>query len=238
MKTILCILGTLLILSLPLVWLAKTSHTLKTNISVISDHTDIFIATPKVEEIKSKYNLKNSIWDEGIFRLIDVTDLNINKVQQTKLESENFLLGNKYKRIKKVDSFYSNINTIITNSLNEPIGKDNSAIYIPIVKELNQLSQSNAQTKILFIYSDLMENTNEISFYDESTFKNIKNNPEIIRRNFNSQMKLPKLTGIKIYIIYQPNNTKQDKDFKIVSDFYKSLFESKGASVEITANVN
>jgi hypothetical protein len=83
-----------------------------------------------------------------------------------------------------------------------------------------------------------MENTDKMSFYNKSVLNSIKKEPDKIKQYFESQIKLNKLNGIKIYIIYQPRNTEEDNAFSIVSGFYKQLFESKGADVEITANLN
>lgn len=84
----------------------------------------------------------------------------------------------------------------------------------------------------------MMENTDKLSFYDKGILHEIKTKPERIKQYFESQIKLNKLNGIKIYIIFQPENMEQDNAFNIVSEFYKKLFESKGATVEITANLN
>lgn len=238
MKTILYIFITLIIISLPLVWISNFNHTNKTEITVIRDLTDKFNAMPNAEEIKSLYELENNIWDEGLFRLIDLTDLNINKTNQANINAENFLFGNKYKRKDKVKAFLAKIHKIISFTDTKAVGKDNSAVYYPIAMELNRLSKSKASTKLMLIYSDLMENTNTLTFYDKNTLKKLKTKPDYIQQNFESQLKLANLSGIKIYLIYQPTNTKQDEDYKVVSDFYRKLFESKGAIVEIRANLN
>jgi len=132
----------------------------------------------------------------------------------------------------------ADINIIISNSETESVGKDNSAVYFTIAKELNRLSHSKTTTKLMLVYSDLMENTPGMSFYDSDTFTKIKSAPNTIQHYFESQQKLTNLNGIKVYLIYQPENTKQDEDYKVVSGFYKNWLESKGAIVEISANLN
>ena len=172
------------------------------------------------------------------FCLLYITNVSYNPSYETNIEPENQWLSNQFQRNEKINNFYANINKIINDSSNETIGKDNSAVYFPIAEELNRLSQSKATTKEMFIYSDLMENTNEFSFYDKITFELLKDKPDKIKNYFESQITLSNLNGIKIFLIYQPTNTKQDEDYKVVSNFYENLFQSKGAKVEITANVN
>jgi hypothetical protein len=83
-----------------------------------------------------------------------------------------------------------------------------------------------------------MENTSEMSFYDRQKQELLKTNPDAISKYFEAQLPLQNLQGIKIYIVFQPNGIEEDERFKIVSGFYKKLFEAKGAVVEITANIN
>jgi hypothetical protein len=154
------------------------------------------------------------------------------------INAENHWLGNEFDREKKVKDFYAQITQILTNLEKETNGKDNSSIYIPIANELNRLSQNTALKRILLVYSDLMENTEELSFYNKSKFSLLQSDPDTIQKYFLAEVPLQKLNGITIYLIYQPSDPKTDEEYQIISGFYKKLFESKGATVLITANIN
>lgn len=242
MKTIIYIVISLLIISGSsyLVWLYSNSHTTadKTEVSLINDMTDDFICRPKTNDISTIFDFTNHLYYEAEFRYIEVTNLNVSTVQQAQIGKMPLYDRNKYRRQNAIKAFSNKIDTIITASENITPCKDNSAIYNPIAKELNRKSSSDASTKIMLIYSDLMENTDKMSFYNKSVLNSIKKEPEKMRQYFEFQTKLNNLNGIKIYIIYQPRNTEEDNAFGIVSGFYKQLFESKGAVVEITANLN
>ena len=208
------------------------------DISEIVDFTDPLIAKPNPDEAISLFNLNNNKWSGGNFRLLYITNVSYNPMFEARIEAENEWLSNKFQRAEKVKKFNSEINKIVSGLSKEVVGKDNSSVYFPIAKELNRLSQSSATTKVMLIYSDLMQNTVEMSFYDKQKFNLLKTNPDLIKKYFDSQTELKNLSGIKIYLIYQPANTTADENYRIVSSFYKNLFESKGAEVEITANVN
>jgi hypothetical protein len=77
-----------------------------------------------------------------------------------------------------------------------------------------------------------------MSFYTKENINLLKSNPEVIRKYFENSVPLENLNGINIYIIFQPNGIGEDEQFKLASKFYKDLFESKGATVEITASIN
>jgi hemoglobin-like flavoprotein len=209
-----------------------------TAVSEIVDITDPLVAKPKPDNAVSLFDLNNNLWNGASFRLLYITNVSYNPMFEAKIEPENQWLGNKFQRKDKVKSFYATITTIASNTTTQVVGKDNSAVYFPIANELNSLSQSTATKKYLIVYSDLMENTSTLSFYNKASFNILKTKPEEIKRYFGSQMKLTNLSGITIYLIYQPVNTFDDENYRIVSGFYKALFESKGAVVEIMASVN
>ena len=238
MKTLLYIIITLIVISVSWVGLSKISPVEKTDTSVINDLTDNFLSRPKPESIIHLYDFTNNKWMEGEFNYIELTDLNINSIQHASIGTKSLFLRNEFKRKDEIKSFITKIDTIIPSSSNITSGKDNSAIYNPVAKELNRLGKSTTTNKIMLIYSDMMENTDKISFYDSDVLHGLKSKPEKMRQFFESQVKLNDLKGIRIYIIYQPMNTQQDNAFNIVSNFYKQFFESKGATVEITANLN
>jgi hypothetical protein len=208
------------------------------DVSVIWDITDPMMVTPKVNEITSLFGFDDNIWNGGKFRFFNVSDVSINKIHEVSIESENEWLSNKFNRNNKIKRFYSEITEILAGALKQNIGRDNTSLYLPIAKELKRLSKSKAAKRVMLIYSDLMENTDEMSFYGGNDFLQLKTNPNAVTKYFDSQLKLDNLNGIQIYLVFQPLNMKQDEVYKVVSGFYKKLFEAKGATVEITASVN
>lgn len=216
----------------------NSNNTTETHVVVIRDITDAQLSQPKSEDITKQFELDNSQWNGAKFRFVDITNVSYNHTLEANITSENQWMGNEFDRQKKVKSFYTEISKILNEAEKEEIGKDNSSVYVPIARELNRLSQSTSQRRTMLIYSDLMENTEEMSLYDTTKLNLLKTNPDLIWKYFNAQVPLQNLDGIKIYLIYQPPDTGKDGQYKIVSEFYKDLFESKGATMEITANIN
>lgn len=209
-----------------------------TEVTVMRDITDNHISQPKLADIVYLLNFNDSIWNGASFRFVDITDVSYNHTYETSINAENKWMGNEFDRQKKVKQFYSEIIKILTNAEAETDGRANSSVYIPIAIELNRLSQSTATKRVLLIYSDLTENTAELSLYKKDNSMLMKTNPDSIRKYFESETPLKNLEGIKVYLIYQPTNRETDEKYKLIAGFYKNLFESKGATVEITANVN
>jgi len=240
MKTAIYLFSTLLILLAGVIIMRKSfdQHLPSTDITVMRDITDTQISQPKLADISTLLNLDNSKWDGAFFRFVDITDVSYNHISETKIDPENQWLGNELDREKKVKQFYIDINQILTNAGTEKVGKVNSSIYKPIATELNRLSQSPSQKRFLLIYSDLEENTDKLSFYDKKTINLLRTDQDSIRKYFEALSPLKNLTGIKVYLIYQPKNNEADDQYQLIASFYKTLLESKGATVEITANIN
>ncbi|MFH2141271.1 MAG: hypothetical protein ABIJ97_02525 [Bacteroidota bacterium] len=234
MKKIIIILIVIAIITLVVACNSQDQNT--TEVVILNDITDTHIAQPDTQEIFSLFDLQNK-WDGGIFQYTDLTDVSYNQTKQTRIEPRNEWLSNEFERGKEIKKFENEVSEIIINRAKDKTEKSNSAIYFPIASELNKLKNSPSQKRILVVYSDLMENTEEISFYKKNDFERLKINPELIKEAFEKQVILDSLTGIEIHLVYQPSDNTSDQKFQIISGFYKKLFEDKGAIVNISANL-
>lgn len=207
-----------------------------TEVIILRDVTDTQIAQPNAQVIFSLFGLPYK-WDGRIFQYSDISDVSYNQTKQARLELGNEWLSNELERDKEIETFKEEIMGIINNETNDKTEKTNSAIYLPLARELNELTNSKAKKRILIVYSDLMENTETLSFYKKEDFEKLKSNPELIKEVFEKQEALEALNGIEVYFIYQPTESQSDQKFQVISGFYKKLLEEKGAKVTISANL-
>jgi len=208
-----------------------------TEVTVMRDITDTLVVGPKIGELRSLYNLESSPWRGASFRFVDITNVTYNQTIEKVIPPENKWLGNEFDRKKKIKQFYFEISQILSSTLPEKNGKENSSIFAPVAKELNRLSRSSAKERVLVVYSDLLENTKEFSFYDRKNLDQLRVDENAIRDYFINLTPLNDLEGISIHLLYQPKNNQADERYKLVSRFYQHLFESKGATVWISANI-
>ncbi|MBI5538555.1 MAG: hypothetical protein HY951_00720 [Bacteroidia bacterium] len=234
MKTIITILISIAIITL--ITGCNSQEQSTTAVVLLHDITDIHIAQPDTQEILSLFDLQNK-WNGGIFQFKELTDVSYNQIKQAKLEPQNKWLANEFDREKEIKKFTNEVVKIIKNRSRYNAEKANSAIYFPIANELNKLKNIKAQRHILVVYSNLMENAPDLSFYKRDDFEKLKSNPEQIIRIFEKQETLETLNGIEVYFIYQPTENISDQKFQIISGFYKKLLEDKGAKVNISANL-
>ena len=206
----------------------STPKTSSTETSVLRDITEKHLAQPDANEIYGLYDLSQNPLNGAVFHFKNLSDVSYNYDKEAKIEAQNLWSSNELERTKEIKGFKNSMDEIIVNS----------SLYLPIARELNHISQSKADKKYLLIYSDLMENTIDVSFYNKKIVAQLQTNPEAIRKYFEQLQALQNLNGIEVYLIYLPIDSESDKIFTIVSAFYKKLLEDKGAKVNISANIN
>lgn len=207
-------------------------------ISVIQDFTEEQIAKPIAEEIIGLFELDSNKWNAAELTYGYFTDVSFNRQTTISLaDGGSRLLSSSFTRDKEVQRFTDSIKTFFLSIDDDSVGRSHSSIYLPLVSELTRLSQSTATTKILLVYSDLMENEKSLSFYDKKTISSLRTDSAQVIAMLEAKAVLPDLTGIEVHLIFQPENAAQDELFQLVSGFYASLLESHGATVTIAANV-
>lgn len=217
----------------------KSTPPVTTEVGLLVDITSIQTIKPDTNEILSVFDLKgDKRWNGATFHYSEISDVSYNQISETKINTADIWSSNEIGRDKEIKNFKTTVLKILDNTEHNKTGKNNSAIYLPIARELNRLANSKAQKRILLIYSDLMENTIDITFYNKKQFQNLTTNPEAIQKQFEQLQVIQNLHGIEVHLIYQPIDSQSDKVFRIVSGFYKKLLENKGAKVKISASVN
>jgi hypothetical protein len=235
MKTIITIILFLVIAGLSLTVYRSGNSTIN-EVSVLRDVTDRQLSQPQAGEIIPLFALNSHLWNGGIFRFANITDVSYMPAQEVCIGTANQWLSNRYDREKTIKGFTSQVTQILANTQHDSIGKMHSSVYMPIASELNRLSRSKSSRRILLVYSDLMENDVDYSFYNCKTLSQLKSNYALASLKFNQMMPLQNLVGIEVHLLYQPPTVESDGQYRIVSTFYQRLLESKGATVTISAN--
>ncbi|MFC2110418.1 hypothetical protein ACFLSU_07610 [Bacteroidota bacterium] len=167
-----------------------------------------------------------------------ITEVHLNQTSSAKLASANPDNYNKFKRQNKIKKFLEKINEAIQEYKHVEYGRSHSSIFVPVAHTINKLAKTKANEQILVIQSDLFENTFILSKYDKSQMDKIESQPQSLEEILDKETPIHgRLDMMTIYIINQPQSD-TDKDFYIISNIYKNWLESKGAKVEIMANLN
>lgn len=209
-----------------------------TEYAVLIDQTDSTFTVPDTADVYSHLGLDTNIWAGVNFTLARIKDVSyVPHASIVLAKGGNRLSSNQYARKRQAAAFKAKLADLFDSVRREAPGKPNSSIYLPVVHELTRLANSNAERKVLVVYSDLLENTPSVSFYDAQTFALLQSDPGKVQERLFAHAQLPDLTGIHVHLIYEPKDAGDDAVFQVVSGFYKKLLEEKGAIVSISANL-
>ena len=238
MKTTLAIILIVAAIAIVAVYAAnKQPQQTITEISVLGDITEKYFYKPKPEELLPVFGLDKDKWNGAKFRNSNISDVDFNQVMLVTLEPANKWLSNEFERDEAINHFNLEVEKNIAQTNEDTLGREHTSAYLPIARELNRLSQSKSNRKILIVYSDLMEHENALSFYRQSKLDSLQKYPGVLFENFEKQITLNDLNGIEVFLVYQPVNITDSERFRMVSGFYKNLLESKGATITIGANL-
>lgn len=144
------------------------------------------------------------------------------------------MMENPKKRQRLVDTYFDEMTSSITELIaKEDNDKASSKIYAKLCRSLDFLAKSEANIKQMYIYSDMLENSELANFYKSSELDKFSTDPKSVYNQILAQVcTLPDLTGITIFI--NPYRTPEtDTSVNKAEVFWKSLFESLGAEVKI-----
>jgi hypothetical protein len=227
----------LIILAIGLGVFYFTPKTSTVEISVMRDITSPHLAEPVSSEIIPFYGLSANEWNGAIFRFQNISNVSFNPVAEASISSTNEWISNEFQRNNDIKVFNGQVAQIISDSTKYKVGWWHASVYLSIANELNLLSKSPAQKRILIVYSSLMENEPNYSFYCEHTFSMLQQAPEKVKEHFEKEQPLNNLNRVEVYLIYQPVNAFSDLQYQVVAGFYKTMLTAAGAKVTITANL-
>ena len=209
-----------------------------TEYSVIRDLTDSAEVMPDEAALINDLGIDTNIWNGINFSFFNVSDVSYTPHWRIAIaRGGNRLASSEFTRKREIAAFKAKLSALLDSARSDTAGRTHSSIYLPVAEELVRLSNSNAERKVLILYSDLMENTPELSFYNPRTFADLGTSPDKVKSKLLAEAKLPDLTGITIHIVHEPKNAKDDATFRRVSEFFRQMFEAQGAEVSVSANL-
>jgi hypothetical protein len=226
----------------------KTEVATTTQICVLIDVTDEkFHNENFVSENLPKYlKLMQLDQNSGGFSGGGIKFSLINEVSDSKSKTvkittgETGLLGeNPLNRKDEVDKFYAESeNSFSTLLKTANWGTDASKIYQKVTRELIKMKKSEADSKYLIIYSDMLENSKLFSFYGATWKNNIEKMMEDPESTLAKLSKdgpaLPDLSEFEIYII-TTRTSANDEKINLSEQLWTTLFEYQGATVSFNS---
>jgi hypothetical protein len=208
--------------------------------SVLYDTTDSLRANPNVEEFVRIMDIDNA--DKTILcRYAEISDVDFNRVTELIRPSQKTgLFANQVQEKQKRQLFEKELRAAF-KSKDSLIPTQYSSVFEPILAELRYLETLPIEyPKRLIIYSDLMENSRYgLSFYRYRDLNLLYSNPEkVVEQFLKSVDTLPKVSNLRIYIVYIPKDNADNMRFKKLQEVYRRIFKDEmGIPISFSANL-
>lgn len=226
-----------LALLLVLVWAVRhkpaPTHTLL-YLPDLTEHTNTHVALQALCSVSAPQH--NPLAGETI-RIVPIADLSFMPAQEFHLEPIDWpILHNELERNHDRDRYYADIDSALTLLDTATKSRPASYIFSVIAREVNVAADHNTPTTLV-INSDLMENSPLASFYNPTTFAQLQANPQSFADTFTVQYPLTDLSGMHVYLIFEPHTQAESIAFEATTKLYTLIFESHGATVTVGANL-
>lgn len=166
-----------------------------------------------------------------------ISEVHLNHVFSLKLEGVNSANFHKYKRKNKMRKFVKNVANAIKELENSEYDRASSSIFLALNTIINKVAKNDADKQLIICQSDMLDNSFLFSAYDKNQIKQLQKSPEFLSQFLEKQTPITmSLQKMKVIIVHQPN-AQTDYVFRLIARQYKKYLQSKGATVEIVANV-
>uniref|UniRef100_UPI003216377B hypothetical protein n=1 Tax=uncultured Draconibacterium sp. TaxID=1573823 RepID=UPI003216377B len=222
----------------------KTETPQKTAITVLIDVTDErfkdsnFVSEnlPKFLRLM-KLNKETGGFSGGEIKLSLINEVSDSKSKTIKIDvGETGMMGeNPLNRKDEVERFYNELEQSFSSIIEKADwGTNASKIYQKVTRECIKMNKTEADRKYLLIYSDMLENSSQFSFYGQNWKKRIEKMMEEPEKTIELLAQkgpaLPDLSTFDIYII-ATRTSGNDEKINLSEQFWTTLFEYQGASV-------
>lgn len=210
-------------------------------ISVLIDVTDPKLTWPEPNQVLQLFNCEQNPTAEFTFRLKAISDKRITPLITYHLADASTTdkrndQHDPQNRNRNIAAFYNSVRTamgVFYSNTDTSHSKQNSECYRAISDELTFLSKDTSERRSLLLFTDIMERSDVMDSYLEDL-----SDPSKIAAHLDSfQPRIPDLKGIIVIFVFNPRNRKEDKEFNNMVEAYKSLFQKKGATVMVQANL-
>lgn len=201
-------------------------------LSVLADKTDSLIPSPKISHVKSF--LQNDTYAEGTrhFYFQNITDANVNASFHASI-SEADPFGNSLQRKAMIDQFFTRIDTLLISNNRIHTEYNSSSILKPLLMQLERVNTATTSHKVVLLYSDILEASDVFNVYNKPNQRLLLSHLEKVVELIRSQLTIPKLEGVHLYIIYYPTDRLNNRLFEKMIAVYKELFKDSGLRIHI-----
>lgn len=176
-------------------------------------------------------------WNTHTTRYGVIRNSSYAEITEYSLASANEYLSNKESRKKELNEYRMHL---LSLKHSDSIEYEGSLVWESIINELIYLSEDSTQATTVYVFSDLLEFNEWMSFYLPKYRTMLKNDPEAVTLIFKERMKpLKSVSHIKVVIVHEPSIRTEDNEFftLIVEHIYTRLLGEKGIPVSVRSKI-
>ena len=191
------------------------------------DYGDRF--TEDIEQYSELLNLteegSSNFGKVKIYPLYDVTSARSKTVKLKAGKGE--FEKNVHLRKKDIEKFQTKLLQTLEKMNAEYTGKelDNSHIFEPMCKGIRKLNKSDADRKVILMYSDMLENSDIANFHSK------KGSSKKWLEQFDAACDPEDVSDLEMFVVY-PIDKKNDDKITKAADFWATYFAEKGIDEE------
>ncbi len=211
-------------------------------VTVLVDITDPHQVYPDTKTILPLFGLEENQNNKAVFKLLPITDRKLNPEASIVLEERKNTERFNHRqdplfRKRLIVQFCNSVKNVLSNFREEQNRADtslhNSEVFFMIARELTLLKETKPKKGLLFIYSDLQENTELVSVYHKN--KHLKQKD--IEAFFEKTNLLPDdLTNSTVVVIYHAPDRVAETRFIELSQIYEKMIQKRGGKYIVSAN--
>lgn len=214
------------------------------SITTVRDITDYHALQPDADAVLSLFNLSEHKEAAVSYRYTEITDKLL--VPTVDLYLPDAATGERKNRTNEpmyrertilqfMDTVRKSL-TVRTANKDSVTTLNNSECFKTISRELSLLVQKYSEHKILWVFSNLKENSSILSVFNGGIKQQLTHHPEAIEKLFEQTDLIPQnLKGITVVFAYLPTSREDDQEFNAMVQVYKQLLEKHEAKVLIQA---
>lgn len=206
------------------------------DVSLLYDKTDT-IPPPDSGEILSLFDFDTHTWEQFSFSAQAITDVDCNPVYVERLSSSYMIFSNPGERIDSIAAFKKNVCRRIDALSRQASGLPHSSIYIPLLREVNRMAESDCSVRIVVLHANCFENSKVFSMYTDEGRVMLVHNPSRVKELLLRHGRPVNLKGITVYLSYMPKDAQDSEYFMLMSSVIADILEEAGAEVYVGANL-
>ena len=127
----------------------------------------------------------------------------------------------------------------ILENASDSSGYHYSTIWLPIVEEIQMLGKDSINSKVLYIFSDLRENSTWFSLYRNTDVDQLLHKPQEVEALFLEKAeRITKTSNLQVVVVYEPTTREEDRAFIQMRTLYEKVFNTLEIPIAFVAHIN